>query len=193
MKNKKFGICLFITMCVALSSTACNIKTDQTAKTPYYSVTIDGEKLYYSHKDESIKQIKEMTEAYVMVSAQSDYQNLDMVDEEFSLFTSEAKEKMESYDWVGAIKEQISHYQLQHVVSEYNITGIQLQSQHGKKKAIVTCDYITSTKHATDEYLETVNIKKGTDYKRTLTLTLELEKGEWKVSDYSTTAREEVL
>lgn len=192
MKNKRFEIWLFITMCIALSSTACGTMSDRAKKTPYYSITIDGEQKYYSDQDDSIKSIKELTEEYLMVSAQSDYQNLSMVEKEFSFFTAKEQAEREGYDWIGSIKEQIKGYQLQNEVSEHKITSIQLKSKHAKQLATVTCDYITSTKNATDDYLEAVGISIGKKYKRTLTLELKLEKGEWKIQDYSNTKREEV-
>ena len=74
MNMHKRKICLIITVVMGLSLTACSTKTNQSEVTPYYSVTIDGEKEYYSDEDSNIIKLKEVTEEFVVAAGQANYQ-----------------------------------------------------------------------------------------------------------------------
>lgn len=192
MKSTKKGFCLIITLFMAFNMTACSSQTSQMAETPYYAVTIDGEKKYYGEEEESVKQLKELTEAYLMLSQQKNYQKPEGVQEELNFFSESYRAQQEAANFVESTVSQLNYYQLENEVSEHNVTEILYKSQHGDTMATVTCEYITSIKHATDEYLASVQVKANTNYKRVLTLDAVLENGEWKVQKYSNSAREEI-
>ena len=58
--------------------------------------------------------------------------------------------------------------------------------------ATVACEYIVTIKHATDEYLEQLQLKKDTKYRRTMTIEYTKVNDEWKVANNSVSEREEV-
>lgn len=177
---------------MGLSLTACSAKTSQTEVTPYYSVTIDGEKKYYSDEDSTITKLKEVTEEFVVAAGQANYQKPDEVESELSYYTDEIRSMKEESDYVDRINTMITGYELQTHISEKTINEIQLSSQHGNPMATVACEYIVTIKHATDEYLEQLQLKKDTKYRRTMTIEYTKVNDEWKVSNNSVSEREEV-
>lgn len=192
MNYMKKILYILMPILIGFSLTSCNTQIKKVEKTPYYSISIDGEKTYHSESEESVKRLKELTESYLMNSAQSDYQNLDLVNEEMNFYSIEYQKSLESYGFVKSVQEQLTRYQLQNEVSDYKIISIQLCHKHNQPMATVTCEYITSIKHATEEYLRSMSVKTDTNYKRVLTMDVVLEDGTWKISNYSNTPREEV-
>ena len=192
MNMHKRKICLIITVVMGLSLTACSTKTNQSEVTPYYSVTIDGEKEYYSDEDSNIIKLKEVTEEFVVAAGQSNYQKPDEVNGELSYYTDEVRSQMEESDYVNRIITMITGYELQTHISEKTIKEIKLSFQHGNPMATVACEYIISIKHATDEYLEQLQLKKDTKYRRTMTIEYTKVNDEWKVANNSVSEREEV-
>lgn len=192
MKMYKRKICLIITVVMGLSLTACTTKTSQTEVTPYYSVTIDGEKKYYSDEDSTIMKLKEVTEEFVVAAGQANYQKPDEVEGELSYYTDEIRSLKEETDYVNRINAMITGYELQTHISDKVIKKIKLSSQHGNPMATVACEYIVTIQNATDEYLEELQLKKDTKYRRTMTIEYKKVNDEWKVSDNSVSEREEV-
>lgn len=192
MKMCKRKICLIITAVMGLSLTACTTKTNQTEVTPYYSVTIDGEKKYYTDEDSTIMKLKEVTEEFVVAAGQANYQKPEEVEGELSYYTDEIRSLKEESDYVNRINEMLTGYELQTHISEKTIKEIKLSSKHGNPMATVACEYIVTIKHATDEYLEQLQLKKDTKYRRTMTIEYTKVNDEWKVSNNSVSEREEV-
>lgn len=188
----KRKICLIITAVMGLSLTACSTEKSQTEVTPYYSVTIDGEKEYYSGEDSNIIKLKEITEEFVVAAGQADYQKPEEAERELSYYTDEVRAQKEESDYVNRIIAMMTGYELQTHISEKTIKEIKLSSKHGNPTATVACEYIVSIKHATDEYLEQLQLKKDTKYRRTMTIEYTKVNEEWKVSNNSVSEREEV-
>ena len=118
MKMCKRKICLIITAVMGLSLTACTTKTNQTEVTPYYSVTIDGEKKYYTDEDSTIMKLKEVTEEFVVAAGQANYQKPEEVEGELSYYTDEIRSLKEESDYVNRINEMLTGYELQTHISE---------------------------------------------------------------------------
>ncbi len=183
------GVVLLSNVFVGCSNN--KISQDSMGETNYYSVSIDGDKFYYSAEDENVVEISKNASEFITVAVKKDYTNPEVM-KEYDYYTKEVKEAYLSDGRPEIALESLQNYQLKVEVNEVTLQKIEFYTLNGQKTASVTIDYISTITNSTPEYLESLAIQANTKYKRTMTIVMVHEEELWKVSTYSLTAREEV-
>lgn len=192
MRRKKIKGCMALVLCSVISMTGCGAMNKQTEETSFYQITIDGDMMYYPETDKNVQKLIAITDEFATVYANVDYTKPEQLEKELNFYTEAKRAEKLQQNYVDSMTEQLIAYKMKQEVVEIGNYGIQFYTFEGKKRAKVTCDYISVLNHAAKSYLEVNGLKLDTKYKRTFLVDYELENSEWKVENQKSTAREEV-
>ena len=192
MRHKKIKGCMAFILCALISMTGCGAMNKQTKETSFYKLTIDGDMVYYPENVENVQNLIGVTNEFINVFADTDYTKPEQLEKELDYYTEAKRTELNEQKYVDRVVEQLNTYKTKQEVVEIGNYGVQFYSFEGKKRAKVTCDYISVMNNATENYLQISGLKLNTNYKRTFTIDFELENGEWKIENQKASAREEV-
>lgn len=194
MNKSKIAPLVGILFISASMLTACGQKeisqiTNEEPK--YYSISIDGDYLPREEDDMDVNVLTEVSKGFLAAAVSRDYKNIDTVTE-YGYYTKEVYEKYMQMGRPEAVKASAIENQLVVNLHEADIKKIEFYKLKGQEASSVTIEYISSYIEGTESYLNQLKVKKGSKYKRTMTIKFIKEDGEWKVQETSATAREEV-
>lgn len=193
--NKQKMIALTSLLLISSSMlTACGQKeisktTDEVPK--YFSMTMDGDYLPREEDDEDVNALTEVSKGFLKAAINRDYKNIDTITE-YEYYTKEVYENYMQMDRPEAVKASAIENQLVIDLQETDTKKIEFYKLKGQEASSVTVEYISSYIEGNEDYLSQLNVKKGSRYKRTITIKMIKEEDSWKVQETSSTAREEV-
>jgi len=191
MQTLKKCIATMLIGAVTLSFTSCGKSVTVKEETPYYSTTIDGEKKYYSEEETKVEEVSTLGKDFATAICGADYNDLSKPFS-YDYFTKEIQSYQDEAAFRKSEADYISEYELLIELSGFDVKMMKFSKFKNVESVTMEAEIITIVKHGVDAYLEQSSVKLNTPYRRTLTIEASVEDGEWKVSNYDVTSREEV-
>lgn len=184
MKKGKRIIVLFLCLLLVCNLTACNSKVQEESvskqASKFYSLTIDGDKLYHSESEEQFIEIKSMFEDYISEYGHADYLSEELTTS-YDYCTKAFIGKRDINTLKKSAKENQKKSELITKVVSIDLKSIYKYSYKDIDCYRVTGSFVSSLDSATDEFCNRYKLSRNSNYSRDIVVRVISEDGKWKV------------
>lgn len=192
MIKKISAFILVLCMATGILLGCSNKKAQETnAETPYYTLDIDGNKIYLQEDLPKVASVKKAATDFIILRQNKDYKNFD-AQGEYKYFSKDTYNSYMDAKNYEIVEEFYKESQLTVQYDSADITNVKFFTENDVEKCKVTMVYKDKIISATNEYLEEVKAQLNVPYEREAGISMVLENNEWKIVDWNLTERKEI-